>query len=102
MENYFIKIYFNIERPKETKEYLTNIGIVKFDLTTNSFYSLNNNSINSLVEYWFREIKTFEESVEPAIKYLLKQHHPHTNIIISYNNAELLEGIKSHNVKVPD
>ncbi len=46
----------------------------------------------------------FSKSVEPAIRYLLKTHHPHTKIIIDYDRAELLEGIKSCNLtsEVPD
>ena len=46
----------------------------------------------------------FRKSVEPAIRYLLKYHHPHTKIYIDYDNAELLLGEKSHNLnnEVPD
>lgn len=46
----------------------------------------------------------FEKSVEPAIRYLLKNHNPHTKIFIDYDNAELLIGDKNHNLtnEVPD
>lgn len=53
------------------------------------------------------EIKSnldFNKAVEPAIRYLLQNHNPHTKIYIDYENAELLEGVKSYNLKneVPD
>ena len=46
----------------------------------------------------------FEAAVEPAIKYLLKRHHPHTSIYIHYDTAELLIREQSHNLsnEVPD
>lgn len=46
----------------------------------------------------------FDKAVEPAIRYLLKNHNPHTKIYIDYDNAELLEGVKCHNLnnEVPD
>lgn len=105
MENKFLKkVYSNIERPKETKYYLTNIGEVKFDLTTNSFYSKTNDCVDFAVKYWIKEIETFEESVEPAIIFLFKNHNPHTSIVIDYDIAKLVEGLKSHNLTkcVPD
>jgi len=46
----------------------------------------------------------FKEAVEPAIRYLLKNHSPHTKIYIDYDNAELLEGQECHNLtnEIPD
>jgi hypothetical protein len=46
----------------------------------------------------------FEKAVEPAIRYLFKNHDPHTKIYINYDNAELLQGRKCHNLndEVPD
>ena len=35
----------------------------------------------------------FEAAVLPAIKYLFKNHHPHTTIIIDNSSAQLVEGI---------
>lgn len=105
MENqFFKKVYSNIERPQETKYYLTNIGEVKFDFTTNSFYSKTNDCVDFAVKYWLKELATFEENVEPSIIYLLKNHHPHSSIVVNYENAELLEGVKSFVLsdKVPD
>ena len=40
----------------------------------------------------------FDKAVEPAIRYLFKNHHPHTKIYIDYSNAELLEGQRTHNL----
>lgn len=53
------------------------------------------------------EIKSnldFNKAVEPAIRYLLQNHNPHTKIYIDYENAQLLEGVKSYNLnnEVPD
>lgn len=46
----------------------------------------------------------FEKAVNPAIRYLLKNHNPMTKIHIDYSNAELLQGQKSHNLnnEIPD
>lgn len=52
----------------------------------------------------FESNNGFEKSVEPAIRYLLKNHNPHTKIFIDYDNAELLIGDKNHSLtnEVPD
>jgi arsenate reductase-like glutaredoxin family protein len=42
-----------------------------------------------------RESQEFEALARPLIKYLNENHHPHTTIIITPTNAEVLEGIKS-------
>lgn len=46
----------------------------------------------------------FKKAVEPAIRYLLQNHNPHTKIYIDYERAELLKGEKCHNLnsEVPD
>ena len=46
----------------------------------------------------------FKKAVEPAIRYLLKNHDPHTKIIIDYSNAELVQGQKCCNLnnEIPD
>lgn len=51
-----------------------------------------------------KDYSDFDKAVEPAIRYLFKNHHPHTKIYIDYSNAELLEGQKTHNLneEVPD
>jgi hypothetical protein len=48
--------------------------------------------------------KEFNNAVEPAIRYLLQNHNPHTSIYIHYDTAELLNGIKVHDLanEVPD
>jgi len=48
--------------------------------------------------------KEFNNAVEPAIRYLLKNHNPSTSIYIHYDTAELLTGKKCHNLssEVPD
>jgi len=38
--------------------------------------------------------KEFEEKVKPLIKYL-NEFHPHIKLIITNNNAEILEGVIS-------
>ncbi|GGG47229.1 hypothetical protein [Epilithonimonas arachidiradicis] len=37
----------------------------------------------------------FDNSAKPLIKYLAENHHPHTTVIVTNNNAQLLEGITS-------
>ena len=46
----------------------------------------------------------FKKAVEPAIRYLFKNHNPHTSIYINYDTAELLSGEMCHNLtsEVPD
>lgn len=39
---------------------------------------------------------TFEESVEPLMKFLAENHHPHTTCIVVCNRAELVEGIETY------
>ena len=46
----------------------------------------------------------FDKAVEPAIRYLFKNHNPHTKIYIDYSSAELLQSEQCHNLneEVPD
>lgn len=46
----------------------------------------------------------FESAVEPAIRYLLNNHNPHSAIHINYDIAVLYSGEKCHNLtnEVPD
>ena len=46
----------------------------------------------------------FDKAVEPAIRFLLRHHNPHTKIFIDYSSAELLQGQMCHNLnnEVPD
>lgn len=46
----------------------------------------------------------FQKAVEPAIRYLFKNHDPHTKIYIDYSSAELLQGQMCHNLnsEIPD
>ncbi len=39
--------------------------------------------------------KNFESVAKMMIKYLAENHHPHTTVIITSTNAELLEGQQS-------
>lgn len=39
------------------------------------------------------KFKEFEKLASPLIDYLRDNHNPHTTIIITYNDAEILEGI---------
>lgn len=41
------------------------------------------------------DLKTFEETVKPVMKWLAENRHPHTKIILESNCAELLEGVES-------
>lgn len=46
----------------------------------------------------------FDKAVEPAIRFLLRHHNPHTKIYIDYSGAELLQGQMCHNLnsEIPD
>lgn len=39
----------------------------------------------------------FEEAVEPLMKWLAENCHPHTCVIVDGGHAELFEGCKVHN-----
>lgn len=74
-------------------------------------YDKDNNIIGFCQNYveWLEQkinIKRddFDISVEPAIRYLLNNHNPHTKIIIDYSNAELVQGQMCHNLnnEIPD
>lgn len=83
------------EMPKETKEYYTDKGLLRFDLTTKSFYK---DGSPMKIIFWLKEVdlNNFEEATEYLIKYLAENHNPHTSCIVTSNTAELFEGIKSH------
>lgn len=38
-------------------------------------------------------VDDFCNSSKPLIKYLAENHHPHVKVIVTNNNAELLEGL---------
>ena len=40
--------------------------------------------------------KTFEEAVEPLMKWISENQHPHTTVIVTGTTAELFEGVQSH------
>lgn len=44
-----------------------------------------------------KQSKAFQKAVEPLMKYLAKNYHPHTKCIVENNIAELVEGIEVHN-----
>jgi hypothetical protein len=48
--------------------------------------------IVSIIEY----PKTFEEAVEPLIKWMSENQHPHTTVIVTGTRAELVEGLQCH------
>lgn len=39
---------------------------------------------------------SFEQAVEPLMKYMAENHHPHTMVIVDSDSAQLLEGQKTH------
>ena len=38
------------------------------------------------------QIKAFKSAAKPLIKYLAENHNPHTSIILTSTDAELVEG----------
>ena len=46
----------------------------------------------------------FKKAITPAIRYLFKNHDPHTKIYIDYSSAELLQSQKCCNLnsEIPD
>lgn len=90
----FELVGISLEKPYTSAEYYTDKGFLKFDLHTRTFYDNDGSSVQ--VEYWFKEIKTFEQVSELCIKYMATNHHPHTKMIVESDRAELPEGIKSN------
>lgn len=43
-----------------------------------------------------KKAAAFKKAVEPLMKYLAENHHPHTTCIVVNNSAEILEGIQTH------
>lgn len=43
-----------------------------------------------------KEKKAFEDAVEPLIKFMAENHHPHTCVIVDSNSAALWEGLRTH------
>lgn len=39
--------------------------------------------------------KAFESAAKPLMKYLAENHHPHTTIILTSTECEIVEGIQS-------
>jgi hypothetical protein len=59
----------------------------------------NTDSLYCLLEVFqvkYNKISSFSFIVDPVIKYLAENHHPHTKIIIESDKAELVESINSH------
>lgn len=40
--------------------------------------------------------KTFEEAVEPLMKWMSENQHPHTTVIVTGTRAELVDGLQYH------
>ncbi len=40
-------------------------------------------------------INDFDKSAKVLIKYIAENHHPHTTVIVTSTNAQLLEGVTS-------
>jgi hypothetical protein len=43
-------------------------------------------------------MRAFVKAAEPLMKYLAS-HHPHMSVIVTVNNAELVEGLMIHNTQ---
>lgn len=75
-------------------------------LDADLFNEVADELINQLeIEERFTSDKSdFDEAVEPAIRFLLRHHNPHTKIHIDYSSAELLQGQMCHNLnnEIPD
>lgn len=43
----------------------------------------------------------FENAVKPLMEYLNDKHHPHMSVIVTSQNAELVEGQMTYNYSPP-
>ncbi|MDV2459868.1 hypothetical protein CMU99_16240 [Elizabethkingia anophelis] len=89
------KVFSNIERPTETKEYNSNIGLVKFDLTTNSFYTNNNENVDFAVKYWFKEV---DETKEITMKEQYRIWTELYTVLPIGGNGDLIQGDEVHHI----
>lgn len=70
-----------------------------------SFRALDSDMFSDVADEILNILSTdFDKAVEPAIRYLFKNHGPHTKIYIDYSTAELLQGQMTHNLddEIPD
>lgn len=42
-------------------------------------------------------MEEFQKACEPLFEYLKNNHHPHMTVIITFNTAELVEGVRFYN-----
>ncbi len=82
--------------------YVSTRGNVKpFDECINEFDLLLDEMENSLTDFIDDD---FKKATAPAIRFLFKNHDPHTKIYIDYSSAELLQGRRCCNLndEIPD
>jgi len=60
-------------------------------------YATQQEQLEKEFEEWYsnRQV-SFEESVEPLMKWLSENKHPMCRVIVDCSNAELLEGLQTH------
>lgn len=86
----------------QTEEHSSTGTTGEFIITSDSFNDIADDMIK--LSESKNTTSDFKQAVEPAIRYLFKNHHPHTKIHIDYDRAELLEGKESCNLsdEIPD
>jgi hypothetical protein len=62
----------------------------------NGKVSENWNGIVTVAMDAIEDAKTFEDAVEPLMKWLSENQHPHTTVIVTGTTSELVEGLQTH------
>lgn len=51
---------------------------------------------DEIIKELIKEDGSFENAVEPLMKWMGKNSHPHTTTIVTVDRAELVEGLRCH------
>ena len=94
------EIIYNEVFPVKLK--IKSIQLFNHEILIHKDCTMNTNKLSEIKKISSQD--EFKKAVEPAIRYLLKNHDPHTKIIIDYSNAELVQSQKCCNLnnEIPD
>ena len=82
-------------KTREIMKNLEEIQIIKIKIQTGERLKASEAAvIVDILENYSGDFKT---AVRPLMKYLAENHHPHTNVIVESNRAEMVEGVKCCN-----
>ncbi|MBP1165080.1 hypothetical protein JOE44_001964 [Chryseobacterium sp. PvR013] len=57
----YIKVSVSERNPSQTKEYITNMGVLKFSLALNYFFNIDGWQMKP--KYWLQEVPDYEDEI---------------------------------------